>query len=101
MKSKINEVHLLWILAARAEKRALAANRGRSWHDFTHSGGSWVWTNRQAELIDSVGLDAWLTTDAARSGADELPWWPSAIDGTAGSKKTCNCPPNRCLEQLK
>ncbi len=94
MAAKINETYLLWVLAARAQKRALASSSAIPWHEFT--GASWAWVNKQTERIDAIGLDAWLRTKGARAPEGTSPW----LDAES-PKKTCDCPPNRCFKQLK
>jgi len=101
MAAKINETYLLWVLAMRAEKRALALKSAVPWHDFGHSGASWAWANKQSERIDEVGLDVWLQTKGARAPEGTAPWFPNLDAAIQHLKKTCDCPPNRCLKQLK
>lgn len=98
MAAKINETYLLWVLAMRAEKRALALKSALPWHDFGHSGASWAWVNKQSARIDEVGLDVWLQTKGARAPENTAPWFDEWLNAP---KKTCDCPPNRCLKQLK
>ena len=98
MAAKINETYLLWVLAMRAEKRALAIKSPVKWHDFGHTGASWAWTNKQSERIDEVGLDVWLQTKGARSPENTAPWFEEWAEK---GKKKCDCPPNKCLGQLK
>jgi hypothetical protein len=96
MAAKINETYLLWVLAVRAEKRALTVKSPFKWHDIGHTGASWAWTNKQSERIDEIGLDAWLQTKGARAPKDTTPWLEEDRE-----KKKCECPPNKCLRQLK
>ncbi len=82
----------------RAEKRALAIQSKFPWHDIEHTGSSWVWTNNQSMRIDEIGLDAWLQTMSARAPKNTMPWFDEWAEK---GRKKCECPPNKCLRQLK
>ncbi len=106
MAAKINETYLFWVLAVRAQKRALAVKSPFKWHDIAHTEASWAWANKQAERIDEVGLDAWLKTRSACAPERTAPWFDEWVEEgkkpeKEREKKKCDCPPGKCLRQLK